>query len=190
MNKPKQGILQLPFVWDVTPFAEYVNNITDEVWDSWTYRQTAFKGQHQDTRAIRIQWLPLDLEFYDNSKTEIFEPLYTSFNFYLSNLYKFLEEYYDGIIYKIILTELKPYTCIPSHSDIGFSLIVPHRVHIPIITNNNVIFGCGETVLNMVLGNTYEINNQAEHFVENRSCESRVHLIIDVIEKKDMDIIL
>ena len=188
MNKPKQGIAQLPLVWDAAPFAEYVSNFTDEVWDSWAYRQTAFKGAHQHTRAIRVQWLPLDLKFYDNSKTEIFEPLYTSFNLYLNSVYKFLEEYYDGIIYKIILTELKPYTSIAPHADSGFSLTVPHRVHLPIITNTNVIFGCGETILNMVPGNIYEINNQDLHFVENRSGEFRVHLIVDVIEKKDIGI--
>jgi hypothetical protein len=186
MNKPEQGIKQLPFTWDVTPFQQHVKTITENEWDSWSYRQKTFKRPHQHTRSIRVQWLPLDLKFYDNSKTEIFEPYYTNFNLYLSGLYKFLEEYYNGVIYKIIITELKPHSVILPHEDSGFSLIVPHRVHIPVITNTDVIFGCGETILNMVPGNIYEINNQLQHFVENNSSETRVHLIVDVIEKKDI----
>jgi hypothetical protein len=186
MEKPKQGIKQLPFEWDVTPFEQHVKNITDDEWDKWSYRQLTFKGQHQHTRTIRVQWIPLELGFYDSSKTETFEPYYTNFNSYLSSLYKFLEEYYDGILYKIIIAELKPHSVISPHVDAGFSLVVPHRVHVPVITNTDVIFGCGETVLNMITGNVYEINNQLQHFVKNSSDESRIHLIIDVIGKKDI----
>jgi len=187
MEKPSQGIRQLPHVWDTNCFTQYVKAITEEEWNIWSFRQSKFKT-HQHTRTIKVQWIPLSVEFFDESKIEKNEPYYSQFKLYLNTVFNFLEDYYEGKIYKVIITELKPRAVIPPHSDKNFSLEVPHRIHIPVITNKDVIFSCGDMVLNMVPGHLYEINNQCKHSVENNSDECRVHVIVDVIENKDTDI--
>ena len=43
----------------------------------------------------------------------------------------------------MILAKLAAGDTIPKHTDAGFSLLHCHRVHLPIITNDNVVFSVG-----------------------------------------------
>jgi tetratricopeptide (TPR) repeat protein len=79
----------------------------------------------------------------------------------------------------MILAKLVAGGTIPKHTDAGFSLLNCHRVHLPIITNDDVIFSVGGEDINMQVGELWEINNGTEHAVENRSAEDRIHLIVD-----------
>ena len=54
-----------------------------------------------------------------------------------------------------------------------------HRIHVPIITNDEVVFSVGGEELNMREGEMWEINNATLHAVENRSEQDRIHLIVD-----------
>jgi hypothetical protein len=182
MKKPAEGILQLPYSADLTKFIEYVNTFSDDEWNSWSFRQTL--GNHESTNTIKIQWIPLTVKKYDETLIERNEPIYSIATEFLKDTLNFLKEYYDGTIFKIILPRLKAGSSIGLHRDSSFSLMVPHRVHIPIVTNEDVMFGCGASRLNMKVGNLYEINNSLKHWVVNRSHQDRIHLIVDVIENK------
>ena len=53
------------------------------------------------------------------------------------------------------------------------------RIHIPLVTTDNVDFTVGGEQRAMREGELWEINNAREHSVVNRGVERRVHLIID-----------
>lgn len=53
------------------------------------------------------------------------------------------------------------------------------RVHIPIKTNEKVIFRCGEQIANMKAGECWIVDNMDLHEVTNPSDEERIHLVID-----------
>ena len=180
MEKPAEGIIQLPYLADLTKFIEYVNTFSEDDWNSWTLRQAL--GNHESTNTIKIQWIPLTVKKYDETLIERNEPIYSIATELLKDILHFLKDYYNGTIFKIILPKLKAGSTIGMHRDTLFSLTVPHRVHIPIITNDDVIFGCGPTSLNMKVGNLYEINNSLNHWVINNTNQDRIHLIVDVIE--------
>lgn len=69
------------------------------------------------------------------------------------------------------------------HVDQDLKFIFSHRIHIPLITNENVIFKVDKTEFYLSRGNVYEINNLKEHSVDNINVPSfyRLHLIIDYI---------
>lgn len=109
------------------------------------------------------------LEFYGELQNE------------LRPLVDYVARYYqnNGFIVRLLLAKLLAGGKIPHHTDAGFSLLNCHRVHIPIITNDQVAFVVGGEEINMQVGEFWEINNGVDHAVENRSDEDRIHIIID-----------
>jgi aspartyl/asparaginyl beta-hydroxylase (cupin superfamily) len=59
------------------------------------------------------------------------------------------------------------------------SLEFCNRTHIPIKTNDNVLFTVAGETINMKEGEIWEFNNQKYHSVHNNGDEDRWHLIID-----------
>jgi hypothetical protein len=53
------------------------------------------------------------------------------------------------------------------------------RIHIPVITNPDVIFYCGEEQINMKAGESWIFNAWCRHRVFNGGDKDRVHLVID-----------
>jgi tetratricopeptide (TPR) repeat protein len=85
----------------------------------------------------------------------------------------------------MILAKLLAGGSIPKHTDSGYSLLNCHRVHIPLITNNDVTFSVGDEQINMQAGEFWEINNSVTHGVENKGGEDRVHLIVDWMPNRE-----
>lgn len=182
--KPNEGIRKI-FEYDINKFKKYVSSLEESDWSKWTERQKP-NSNHQYTQSIKIQWIPLDVSFYEKEKTEYIEPHYSSVNQFLNPLINFLEKHYSGKIYKIILVRLKPFSEIKAHVDSSFSLTHTHRNHIPILTNDKVFFSCSNNIQNMKEGSVYEIDNLSTHWVRNESEWPRIHLIIDVIENAQL----
>lgn len=54
------------------------------------------------------------------------------------------------------------------------------RFHVPIKTNNNVIFYCGESQVNMKVGECWEFDYKKRHKVLNNGKTDRIHLMVDI----------
>lgn len=113
-----------------------------------------------------------------------------SFDDSWSNL---LNDIYDAIgvdrnkVVRSLLASMPPNVEIPVHHDTGLWVKHTHRIHVPIITNEDVMFCVGPNEDNMKSysfdeGRIVELNNQAKHYVINRWTQHRVHLIFDYVE--------
>lgn len=61
------------------------------------------------------------------------------------------------------------------------------RIHIPIITNNDVIFYCNDAFFNMRSGEVWAINNLSKHGVINQHPTiDRYHIIVDMYPNTDL----
>ena len=69
---------------------------------------------------------------------------------------------------------------IAPHKDIGI-LTKIHRLHIPIITSDNVHFYVKQNRYHLKTSHLYELNNAVVHSVYNQSDIERVHLLIDML---------
>jgi quercetin dioxygenase-like cupin family protein len=96
--------------------------------------------------------------------------------------------YGDGDFIRILIVKLKKHTYIKPHTDNGQSLLLCHRTHIPIITNNMVTFTINDETKTLDEGEIWEINNQLTHSVKNDSDIDRVHLILDYFVKLNKNI--
>jgi len=131
---------------------------------------------HRDTHSLKL----IHFEDHKYEKPEHLD-LFFELENELRPVIDFVANYYqnNGFIVRMILAKLVAGGTIPKHTDAGFSLLNCHRVHLPIITNDDVIFSVGDEDISMRAGELWEINNGTEHAVENRSAEDRVHLIVD-----------
>jgi Tfp pilus assembly protein PilF/quercetin dioxygenase-like cupin family protein len=159
---------------DVTAIKKAVDQIPAARWLE-SGREKLF-AVHRDTQSLQL----VHFEDHKYKKPEYFD-LFFELETELRPVLDFVASYYqnNGFIVRMILAKLVAGGKIPKHTDAGFSLLNCHRVHLPIITNNDVIFSVGGEDKNMRVGELWEINNGAEHAVENRSNEDRVHLIVD-----------
>ena len=81
---------------------------------------------------------------------------------------------------RVQLASLPPGEKIAPHKDIGI-LTKIHRLHIPIITSDNVHFYVKQNRYHLKTSHLYELNNAVVHSVYNQSDIERVHLLIDML---------
>jgi hypothetical protein len=74
---------------------------------------------------------------------------------------------------------------VPEHSDINYHWYSRVRIHVPIITNSQVGFYCGDKVVHMSPGEAWIFDSWKMHKVVNASDETRTHLVIDTCGSAD-----
>lgn len=77
------------------------------------------------------------------------------------------------------LMQLAPRAQVPEHADINFHWFNRVRIHIPVITNPQVRFHCGDQSVHMGEGEVWLFDNWRLHRVENQSDQARIHLVAD-----------
>lgn len=97
-------------------------------------------------------------------------------------LLSLLENSYGyGEIWNLQITKMKGTGEIFPHVDFGLGFVFSHRIHIPLVTNENVIFKIEDEEFYLKRGCVYEINNLKLHSVQNKNnyTHNRIHLIFD-----------
>ena len=151
-----------------------------EVWLEDTLRQSKFSNVHAQTRSIVLLFCDgwPSITVTRRSGWDRFAghaiPLMQSI---LSTHYK-----PKGTIIRAMVAKLLAGGVIARHRDAHPSFAVGHRIHVPLVTNDNVDFAVGSSIYNLKEGIAYEISNLDEHGVHNRSSEDRVHFIFDYVE--------
>ena len=142
-------------------------------WDEYTYRQRVHKV-HSETKTIPLIWdekLKGDIIYHKN---------YTHFKDFLDNL-----PLGQGYIQSAILINLPAGKSIPRHIDSAPFFKNYHRLHIPLITNEDCLFTVGSETKHLKQGEIWEINNDnAYHSVVNGGSSDRIHLLIDFYETR------
>ena len=158
---------------DIMLWLSRVGTLTNKIWGEDYWRQEYY-SVHQDTQTIPLVF---DKYFEKPIKTKHYIKFETS----LMPLESLLSTHYGkGFTARMILTKLKPNGVIPEHRDTGPHFHISHRVHLPLVTNDEVLFTVGDETITMNAGELWEINNTNRlHSVVNKSDRDRVHLIID-----------
>ena len=131
---------------------------------------------HKQTQALLLIH---DEDFRHYKPT--YHDLYKDFRKELQPIFDFIADHYhrDGYVVRALFARLKAGGRIDTHTDGLFSLLKCHRIHVPIITNDEVVFTIGGEEKVLGEGEMWEINNATLHAVDNNSAEDRIHLIVD-----------
>jgi len=156
-------------------------SLSDADWAANEWRQNRF-DTHADTQTIELIF---DTDFRHENPTPRDMYFQLGFDALLEPLIETISNFYtgDGYIVRAILVRLKGRGVIPAHVDSGFSLMNCRRIHMAVVSTDQVEFTVGGEQQVMKPGELWEINNAREHSVINKGDDGRVHLIVDWVPK-------
>lgn len=160
--------------FDVAPLREKVQKISDDQWSESDRKERFYV--HRDTQSVALTQF---VAHADESPAT--QPLYAEFEEQVRPVVEHIANYYhdNGFVLRILLAKLRAGGKIDEHVDSGYSLLTVHRIHIPIITNDDTVFHVGGATTQMRAGEFWEIDNSRTHAVENNGTEDRIHMIVD-----------
>jgi hypothetical protein len=79
------------------------------------------------------------------------------------------------------LMGLEPGAVVPEHVDIHYYWRTHLRIHIPVITNPDVGFTCGDETVHLAAGECWLLDSFFRHSVNNRGDALRIHLVLDTV---------
>lgn len=168
--------------YDVSELSSMVEKFDTE-WRLDTSRQNQPNSVHVNTntyyiRSFKPGWEP-------HEKLNVF-PLANNIKilFIADKIIKDLEAIHNGNVSLAMIVKLLPDSDIIPHSDESSYLGVVRRHHIPLKTNEEVLFHIDGESVHMKVGECWEINNSKVHHVTNNSNEDRIHMIIDILPKQ------
>ena len=175
---------------DVSGLRQAVSVISDTKWNENNERQQTYSEIHQYTQTIGLIYDD-DMRHSDGTVHAIYHELEDRVrpienhiaNFYQQQKPNILESRRDQKPYfaRMILVRLRGGGVISKHKDGSSSMLRCHRIHLPFVTNAEVIFDVGESSIKMAEGELWEINNRREHAVANNSDRDRIHIILDYV---------
>ena len=92
---------------------------------------------------------------------------------------------FDEVFGRSRLMGLAANCAVPQHFDAIYHWHNRVRIHIPIITDPQVLFYCGDTHVHMAAGETWIFDSWRRHRVENAGDKNRVHLVVDTAGSKN-----
>ncbi len=87
---------------------------------------------------------------------------------------------FDEVIGRSRLMKLAVGSEVSLHVDFNYHWYSRLRIHIPVITNAEVMFQCGDRELHMQAGESWIFDSWRWHRVVNAGAEDRIHLVIDL----------
>lgn len=88
---------------------------------------------------------------------------------------------FDTVIGRSRFMRLEPGAAVSYHCDSHYFWRNHVRIHVPVITTPEVAFYCDDDEVHMAAGESWTFDNWRGHSVENRSDQTRIHLVIDTV---------
>lgn len=169
---------------DITALRQAVLGVTEEEWNLNQYRQQQFTVA-KDVETLLFKINGDNLSSGENpAHTDIWEESWSKWKHLVNPIVEQSTQGYLGVenmfINKCLIPRLRPNMEIPEHIDVADSFTYSHRIHVPLITNPDVVFMIDGVHCVMEEGKAYEINNKAPHSVVNNGTTPRIHLLFDM----------
>lgn len=88
---------------------------------------------------------------------------------------------------RVMLARMAPGGVIQPHRDANPAAKWPHKIHVPLLTNDRVTFFVDGVNYHFAQGEAVEVGNMAVHAVENAGDSDRIHLIFECYDLDQPD---
>ena len=163
---------------EIEPLKNAVLALPDEVWDAENASKPNRFGALDATRHIIFRFVSNFRDWrqsYDrplwNDWREKLEPVLAAATADYG--------YAHGAFPRVMLARMAPGGVIHPHRDENPAAKWPHKIHVPILTNQNVSLYVDGVRYQFAEGEAVEVNNMGLHAVENRGLTDRIHLIFE-----------
>jgi len=209
LKEKKAGLHETPSILpmlhlDVNGFADALRAEPDSIWSEDEQRRTNawLDGRSANMEQIKPGVQSIHLIFSDGKVNKQEGAVY-QFPYY-KRYSQYLDPILDAVlgpadkskILRLQLARMNPGSVINRHQDSGSWVKTSHRIHVPLISPDGVEFYlCGrdkssrapkEKQCSRLLyseGDVFELNNARMHHLSNPGDISRIHLVVDVLER-------
>ncbi|MGX5713508.1 aspartyl/asparaginyl beta-hydroxylase domain-containing protein [Sphingopyxis terrae subsp. ummariensis] len=95
--------------------------------------------------------------------------------------------YAKGVFPRVMLARMPAGGVIQPHRDANPAAKWPHKIHVPIQTNDQVLFRIDGQTYHIAEGEAAEVNNMGVHAVHNGGKTPRIHLIFEYYDAEQPD---
>ncbi len=95
--------------------------------------------------------------------------------------------YARGAYPRVMLARMAPGGVIQPHRDANPAAKWPHKIHVPLLTNDQVAFYVDGVAYHFPQGEAVEVSNMAVHAVKNGGDSDRIHLIFEYYDLDQPD---
>ena len=167
------------YIGDIPLFERLLNDVLSLTLEDWSkYKQ---RKMTKSVATINADTIPLIYDEMHQIESGIMHENYERFSQYIEKVIIMAVDHLGEIkVKQAMLTKLRANTIISRHRDKGPITAKTHRIHVPVITNEECIFTVGDESKNLKPGEIWVIDNVGRyHSVHNSGDKDRIHLIID-----------
>ena len=172
---------------------EIFNQMGDQYTELWDIdRRRQIYAVHADVKSIIYKWTEVTEETLGETITTDFTPPELT-----SKVYEVVDKAIKSLgnpkginhgpktrVVRLMLAKLRVGGVITPHEDHG-NLLLTHRVHFVIQTNDQCKFTIGDEDFLFSEGMCFDLNNANTHSVTNNGSSERIHLICDILVSSD-----
>ena len=163
---------------DITELKAAVRALPEAVWDAENAAKPNRFGALDSTRHIILRFVSSFNDWRDSYD----RPLWAEWRPIVEPVLRAATADYGyarGAFPRVMLARMAPGGVIHPHQDANPAAKWPHKIHVPIVTNDQVIFQVDGIGYHFGEGTAVEVNNMATHAVTNQGTEDRIHLIFE-----------
>jgi hypothetical protein len=163
---------------EVGPLRDAVLALPEALWDAENETKPNRFGALDATRHIIFRFVSNFLDWRDSYE----RPLWDEWKPLLEPVLAAATAPYGyerGAFPRVMLARMAPGGVIHPHRDQNPAAKWPHKIHVPLLTNDDVTFHVDGKGHHFAEGEAVEVNNMGLHAVENRGSTDRVHLIFE-----------
>lgn len=180
-NPRKTATIRRLAAIDIGKLRDTVLAIPEAVWDAENNIKPNRYEALDRTRHIVFRFVS---ETDDWRKSDDF-PLWSEWRSLLEPVLKEAVAPYNyerGAFPRIMLARMAPGGVIHPHRDGNPSAKWPHKIHVPLLTNERVTFFVEGVGYHLPEGHAVEVNNMGVHAVSNQGHTDRIHLIFEYFD--------
>ena len=162
-----QPFLQLPWRFDASALSREVASLPDAF---WLEHPSGLPGNS----AVPLVSVNGEMNHAFDGSMKATEALTSSP--YLNQVVSSFGE----VVARSRLMRLEPGAKVAEHVDFNYHWVSRVRIHVPIVTDPEVVFYCGDEAVHMKAGESWLFDSWRRHRVVNSSNVRRVHLVIDL----------
>jgi len=166
----------------LAPLDRLLENSRDTFLVENAHKPNKFGDFEKSTQHIVFKF-PLELE--DHTRTK-YQPIWEKYRAVVEPIIAAVTPFYgyaNGQTCRIMLAKLKAGGEIRKHVDGMRSADVPHKIHVPLVTDPEVFFWAEDEAIHLARGAAFEVNNKVMHGGCNKSAIDRIHLIFDYYDQ-------
>lgn len=165
----------------IEPLREAVLALPDSVWDAENAKKPNRFGALDATRHIVFRFVSNFTDWRQSSD----HPLWAEWRHLLEPVLRQATADYGysrGAFPRVMLARMAPGGVIHPHRDQNPAAKWPHKIHVPLLTNDDVTFYVDGVGYHLDEGVAAEVNNMGVHGVANRGTTDRIHLIFEYFD--------